>query len=190
MQLRNINNGLHVAGRRGIATLEFAMALPVLLLLMVAITWLGFSVIAQTEVLVEARNAAWKHRFENLSDKPLIFPLKVAIPGMPQYSQASDFVTETASKKVDVSPIFKLVPGPEAGHTVLAGSWDWRSMPLTDPPNWDLLGIAAMNGTAGGFQNLLSNLDGDHIVETLKQVAKEMLKKAIDEEMRRRINPS
>ena len=167
--------------RRGIATLEFAMALPVLLLLMVAITWLGFSVIGQSEVLVEARNAAWKRRFENLSDKPLVFPLKVTIPGMPQYSQASDFVTETASKKVDVSPIFKLAPGPKAGHTVLAGSWDWRAMPLTNPPNWDLLGIAAVNGTTGKFQNLLSQLDGDLLVETLKKVAKDALKQAIQD---------
>lgn len=179
MQTRNINRAFDTASHRGIATLEFVMALPVLLLLMVAITWLGFSVIGQTEVLVEARNLAWKRRFENVSNRPLIFPLKVTVPSMPVYSQASDFVTERASKKVDVSPIFKMVPGPTAGHTVLAGSWDWRAMPFTDPPNWDLLGIAAVNGTAGGFQNLLSELDGDRIVERLTQIAKDLLKQAI-----------
>src|SRR6476620_9827420 len=81
--------------RRAMATLEFVMALPVLLLLMVGITWLGFSVISRSEALIEARDKAWKKRFDNPKQKPLIFPTGVGAVKNPRYSQAGDYVTET-----------------------------------------------------------------------------------------------
>jgi hypothetical protein len=129
------------------------MALPVLLLLMVGITWLGFSVIGQTEVLVEARNKTWKRRFENASDKPLQFPV------LPTYDRKADFVSEKANKKVDVSPMFSRLPGPEAGHTVLAGSWDYRAMKFDKPPELELMVIAAAIGTAGNIASWKAQLD-------------------------------
>jgi hypothetical protein len=140
------------ATRRGIATLEFAMSLPILLLLMVAITWLGFSVIGQTEVLVQARNKAWKKRFDNKNDQPLHFPI------LPGYNQENDFVAETASKTIDVSPIFKVFPGPKAGCVVLAGSWDWRAMSLDKPPDLKLMATAAAIGWGGNVLNWMSEI--------------------------------
>jgi hypothetical protein len=126
------------------APLEFVMALPVLLLLMVAITWLGFSVIGQTEVLVKARNKTWQRRFENASDKPLYFPI---LKGL--YDEKADYVSEKATQRVDVSPMFSRLPGPEAGHTILAGSWDHRAMKFDKPPDLKLMAIAAAVGTFG-----------------------------------------
>ncbi len=140
------------ATRRGIATLEFAFALPTLLLLMVAITWLGFSVMGQTEVLIQARNEAWKKRFDNTADQPLHFPI------LPGYARDKDFVTETASKKVDVSPIFKLVPGPKASFTVLAGSWDYRALKLDEPPDLKLMATAAAIGWGGNLLDWMSQI--------------------------------
>jgi F0F1-type ATP synthase epsilon subunit len=145
--------------RRGIATLEFAMALPVLLLLMVAITWLGFSVIGQAEVLITARNNAWKQRFDDKAKRPLMFPSGVSVAKNPFYSTEADYVTEKADKKVDVSPIFNRVPGPEASHTILAGSWDHRAMPFDKPPEWKLMATAAASGTGGRLQTWLTNLN-------------------------------
>lgn len=147
----NTQNETH-AIRRGIATLEFAMALPILLLLMVGITWLGFSVIGQSEVLIEARNTTWKKRFENASDKPLYFPI------LPLYDQASDFVSQKASKTVNVSPIFKVIPGPEASHTILAGSWDHQAMELKEPPDLELMATAAAVGWGGTVLDFMSQI--------------------------------
>jgi len=142
------------ATRHGMAPLEFVMALPVLFLLMVAITWLGFSVIGQTEVLVEARNKAWKRRFEDASKKPLYFPILIGL-----YDEKSDYVTETASQRVDVSPIFNGVPGPRAGHTILAGSWDHIAMGFAEPPDLKLMAVAAAIGLAGNVLDAGASLD-------------------------------
>jgi hypothetical protein len=144
---------------RGIATLEFVMALPILLLLMVGITWLAFSVIGQAEVLVKARNDAWRERFKNLSDKPLIFPSGLGAVRNPLYSEEKDYVNKSVSKKIDVSPVFNGIAGPKASVMVLAGSWDHRAMDMNKPPNLKLYAIAAANAVTKDLQTKLSQLD-------------------------------
>jgi len=136
------------------ATLEFVMALPVLLLLMVGMTWLGFSVIGQTEVLVEARNKAWKRRFEDASRKPLYFPL---LQGL--YPEKADYVTERSTKRIRISPLFDPLPGPEASHAILAGSWDHTAMKFDAPPDLKLMGVAAGIGLFGNALNVGASLD-------------------------------
>jgi hypothetical protein len=145
--------------QQGIATLEFVMALPILLLLMVGITWLAFSVIGQAEVLVKARNDAWRERFKNLSNKPLIFPSGLGSVRNPAYSEESEYVSKSVSKKVDVSPVFDGVAGPKASATVLAGSWDHRAMDMNKPPNLKLYAIAAANAVTKDLQSKMSQLD-------------------------------
>lgn len=147
---------------RGMATLEFVMALPILLLLMVGIVWLGFYVIGQTEVLVESRNKAWKKRFENEKQVPLMFPTGIGDAQNPEYAGDADYVTEEATTTIDVSPIFSMVPGPKASNTILSGSWDHSAMPLKAPPDWDLIKYALVNSVTGKLQSaaaILSNLD-------------------------------
>jgi hypothetical protein len=140
--------------RAGIAPLEFVMALPVLLLLIVGITWLGFTMIAQTEVLIEARNKAWKRRFEDISKKPLYFPLLIGL-----YDEKKDYAHETATKKVNVSPLFNLARAPAAGHTILAGSWDHQAMSFKDPPDLKLMAVAAGIGLFGTGLDVAASLD-------------------------------
>src|SRR5690348_11409707 len=130
---------------RGIATLEFAMALPFILLLMVGITWLAFSVVGQAQVLVQARNDAWRDRFKNLADNPLMFPSGFGSARNPLYKEKNDYVSKTVSKKVNVSQVFDGVAGPSASVTVLAGSWDHNAMKLDSPPSLKLYGVAALN---------------------------------------------
>ena len=113
------------------ATLEFAMALPFILLFMVGITWLAYSVIGQSEVLVQARNDSWRERFKNLSDRPLVFPFGIDAVKNPLYPEDKDYVSKTVSKKVNISRIFDSAPGPKASVTVLAGSWDHPRSTLT-----------------------------------------------------------
>ncbi len=146
--------------RRGIATLEFAMALPTLLLLMVGITWLGFSVIGQSEVLIEAREKTWQERFDDKAKTPLVFPSGLKALKNPLYPAESDYVSETATKTIHVSPIFDKAAPPTASNTVLAGSWDHRAMPFTSFPDWKLMAVAGSSGTGGELQSFLNSIGG------------------------------
>src|SRR5206468_179540 len=113
--------------RRAVAPLEFVMALPLLFVLMLCILFEGFWLIGQAEVLITARNDTWKKRFDNASGEPLRFPVLDDPVSLGLYHQAADYVTEKATKKVDISPAFKSVADPNASHTILAGSWDYRA---------------------------------------------------------------
>lgn len=159
------------------ATLEFAMALPFLLLLMVGITWLAFSVIGQAQVLVQARNDAWRERFKNLADKPLMFPSGLGDVRNPLYSEKKDYVSKTVNKKVNVSQVFDGVAGPSASVTVLAGSWDHNAMKLNSPPSLKLYGVAAINSATKDLQTQMSQLDS--MINNMEQFAASAIAQAL-----------
>lgn len=151
--------------QQGIATLELVMCMPILLLLMVGIVWLGFSVVGQSEVTVEARHKAWQQRFETGSSKALNF-------------LDDDYVNEEASTEVRVSPLLDDVSGPESSHDVAQGTWDHRKLDLNQAPSWELYLTAALNAKTGGAQvayedarSMLRNLQQN----AAKQVAEEMM---------------
>jgi hypothetical protein len=147
--------------RRGMATFEFVMALPFLLLLIVAITWVGFTAIGQTEVMIEARNKAWEQRFKNAADNPLSIPIlpNHDLPILPKYNAEADYITEKVSKTVDISPMFKGVADPNGSHTILAGSWDYEAMPFNSPPDFKLMAKAAVFGTFSNVLDLAASAD-------------------------------
>jgi hypothetical protein len=121
--------------RRGIATLEFAMSLPVLLALFVTIVWLGASLIGQAEVSVAARHNTWKERSQVAqgSGNPLVFA-------------ADTPIKRNAETTVDISPIFAGMAPPKSNAAILGGSWDHRQINLNSQPNWDL--YAKVGGTS------------------------------------------
>lgn len=125
--------------RRGSATLEFVLSMPILLAIIVGIVWLGTSVIAQTEVTIKARHDSWVKRDEP-TGKALLF-LK------------DDVVSEKAEKKVDVSPLFDDVESPESSHQVMVSAWDHEKLPLEKAPNWKQYALAAINAKSGSLQN-------------------------------------
>jgi uncharacterized membrane protein YgcG len=143
-----------MSNRSGVATLEFVMALPLLFVLTICIMWEGFWLIGQAEVLITARNDAWKKRFDNAADSPLIFPVLETVS---LYNANKDFVTKKASTKVKISPAFDLIPGPESSHTILAGSWDHKAMPMNEPPDFGLMGKAAILGGLGSVLDLAAS---------------------------------
>lgn len=144
------SRGMH----RGVATLEFVMALPLLFVLMLCVMYVGFWGIGQTEVQVESRNKAWQRRFENAADKPLVFPI---LKGL--YNENADYVTEKANRRIRLSPALAGFPQPEASHTVLAGSWDHTAMGFKEPPHLKLMAIAAGIGLLGPALDKASLLD-------------------------------
>lgn len=140
--------------RRGIATLEFAMSLPVLLALFVTIVWLGASLVGQTEVTVAARHNAWKERTQVAqgSGNPLVFAADAPIQ-------------RDAETTVDISPIFAGMAPPKANAAILGGSWDHRQIDLNSSPNWDLYAKVGGSSASLTLDDLLgtvfnlSNLD-------------------------------
>lgn len=145
---------IHRNARRAVATLEFVMALPLLFVLMLCVMYVGFWGIGQAEVLVEARNKTWQRRFENAADKPLVFPI---LKGL--YNQDADYVTEKASRRITLSPVFARFPQPEAAHTILAGSWDHVAMEFKEPPHLKLMAVAAGIGLLGPALDKATLLD-------------------------------
>ena len=141
--------------RTGTATLELVLSMPILLALIIGIFWLGSSVIAQTEVTVEARHKTWSKR-NNPTGTGLLF-LK------------DDTVTDKATEKVNVSPLFDEADSPESSHIVMAGPWDFEKLPLDNAPNWKQYLTAAVNAKTGGLQN--GYVDGSNKLTQFKSQA-------------------
>ena len=156
----------------GIATLELVMCMPVLLVMMVGIVWLGFSVVGQSQVAIEARNAAWKKRFDDNS-QPLNFI-------------AEDYyVTEDATTEISVSPLLDDVAPPESSHDVANGTWDHDNVDLNRAPSWQLYLTAALNAQTAGLQVVytdlrntvteMQNLGRQLVVQQIQNLIKEFL---------------
>ena len=124
--------------RKGVATLEFALCLPILLAIVVGVIWLGTSVIAQTEVTIEARHKAWSKRDASAGTALLFL--------------RDDIASDQASKTVEVSPVFDDGESPESKHDVMQAAWDHRQMPLKSAPSWKEFAKAAANAKTGGLQ--------------------------------------
>jgi hypothetical protein len=142
--------------RRGVATLEFVMSMPVVLTMFALLMWLGLSVIGQSEVTVQARHKAWKQRFDDKSRQPLIFPTAEGFYELPK-----DFAAGEATKNINAAPIFSRMPKPQSTMTVLGGSWDYRALPLDKAPHWKQHAIVLANSYTGTLQSLIGQLGGD-----------------------------
>ena len=141
--------------RNGAATLELVLCMPILLALMVGIVWLGTSVIAQTEVTIEARHKTWSKR-DDPTGTALLF-LK------------DDVVSDDATQEVEVSPIFDDVESPESSHDVMASVWDHEKLPLDKAPNWKQYAVAAVNAKSAPLQN--KYVDGRNKLNQFKSEA-------------------
>ncbi len=124
---------------RGVATLELVLCLPILLALIVGVVWLGNSVIAQTDVTVEARHKTWSQRGQ--ADTTALLFLK------------DDIVSEDATQEVKVSPLFDDTESPESSHDVMGAAWDYEQLALDKAPNWKQYALAAANAKTGSIQN-------------------------------------
>lgn len=155
----------------GIATLELVLTLPLVLALIVAMVWLGFSLVGQVEVTVAARHSAWGERFGKWS------------------GQAFDFNEENLhevqeSQSVSVTPVLSAKAGPESKHTVEQGNWDHRNVNFQSTPNLKLIGQLLLAAKAVGviaeFDDLRESLGelqsaGDAALgEALRDIAKEL----------------
>jgi len=136
--------------RRGVATLEFAMTLPILMIVMVTVIWFGVAMFKQADVTVQARNQAWRARYKNP-------------PGTPFRFRQASLVNGSAKREVGVSPLFNGFGAANSRHSVMAGAWDHRQVGYQfgeRHPNWQLmtrLGEAVVRGRIGDAVRSLKN---------------------------------
>jgi hypothetical protein len=117
-------------GRRGAVPLEFAMALPLLLMVLFIILGMGSHMITWGETAIANRNAVWRQRADADGTRPLHFEDLGLLTGADQ--QAGDWNMFAA-----------LLPAASTHHAVLGGAWDHRDLPLDRPPHWQLYAEAA-----------------------------------------------
>lgn len=151
---------------RGIATLELVMALPVILTLLVALVWLGFAVIGQAEVTVEARYKAWSQRFEPWSQSTFAF-------------SADQQASGDATTAVEVSPLLDGFGDPQSQHTIEQANWDHRSVEFRAVPNWKLY---AEVGLASKREGLIARYeDARSTVDQLQNIGVDALQSALED---------
>ncbi len=140
--------------RSGTASLELTMCMPLLFAMMMLVLWQGRTMVGFSDATIEARHAAWQQRFERPPGTPLVF-LRGEILEDAELVE-DDVVTGRVGKRFTISPVVDWLPSPEAKFRLVAGSWDYRQLPLDDLPNWKIHGLMAISAKLGGFQNLVS----------------------------------
>lgn len=125
--------------RKGIATLELVMCLPILLSLLALIIQVGASMGKQAEVIARARHDAWGKRFNQTTGEPLVF------------KAGSGEVSATTTDNVAISPIFSAFPQLKSTDAVLAGSWDHRQIT-------DMNKLINSERMGGALKNMPGNL--------------------------------
>jgi hypothetical protein len=164
-----------LAPRKAIATLELVMSLPILLVMTVCLVWLGYSLIGQARVNVQARHLAWQQRFQDSSDS--VFDFTVG-------QQA----TEAASESISVTPLLSSESGPESSQTIERGSWDHRTIELTSVPNWQAHIDLSTAAAKAGIQSMVDDLRAQF--EPLEDLGSDALQEALAEYTRDLLNPS
>jgi hypothetical protein len=140
--------------------------------MLVALIWLGFSVIGQTEVTVEARHDAWSQRFERWNQTPFAF-------------SQDQSVTGDATTTVEVSPLLDGFGNPESSHIVAQANWDHRSVEFRSIPNWRLYvdtavaarreGLLSQYEDARAAMAPLESIGSTALADALRQAAEEMI---------------
>jgi hypothetical protein len=150
--------------RRGVATVEVVMCLPVLVGLFACILQVGATVSAEAEVVAEARHLAWAQREGSVGAVPFEFETPNPVDG-------------SAHRSARVSPIFRGFPEPRSRHTVLAGAWDDRQVNLGRQPNWELDAKLVPEGKVMQVQNASSDL------QLFKSLGEKALQSFFDNEL-------
>lgn len=131
-----------VGSRGGLATLEMALVLPLLALVMAVFFLIGRSGLARLHTTLEARQKAWRQRHGASPTGSL------AIRPSPQ-----DLVRGEAEQAVKGPTVAGIAPPTaRSRHAVLGGALDFHDIPLDHPPELDF--ARTMAGTEGGAFDL------------------------------------
>lgn len=111
---------------RGVASLEFVLVFPLLLMLASMIIWTAAAVTAKNRAIVEARAQAWSARHDAGIGRPFDF-------------QELGLVRREREQTSNFRPPFLRASTPKAraSHLVLGGVWDHQDVKLQKTPDWD-----------------------------------------------------
>lgn len=131
--------------RRGLASLEYAMALPILLIIFAAILSTAYIGLGREHAGVEVRYKAWKDREQQHTGKPLFF--------FPQ-DQA---LVVTKQRDVKIYFTTRTIAAP-ASLALLGGCWDYKDLdPGKDMAKTTTLMIASQGASAVGDVSYIIN---------------------------------
>lgn len=138
-------------GARGLASLELVLALPLLLMLLAVVFFLGDGMIKANQTVVAARADAWSQRGSRPSADPFAFT---------RSSTERSLVNGAAEETIRSNAAIGLLSEATAEHTVMSGAWDYRDIDLNRPPSYAVYAKVASSGvvsTASMANQLLSN---------------------------------
>jgi len=131
--------------RRGLASLEFVLAFPIMLLFASAVLWVGRAGIARTKAAVESRNQVWASRPN----------------ARPTDALSANWGVGNGAQSKTVSKTYKgwfsgaANPPAKSKHTLFAGTWDHRSLPFEPKrglmtPHLSVMGKIGTGANIGG----------------------------------------
>jgi hypothetical protein len=121
--------------RRGIACLEFVMALPLLLILVTCIIAGAYVARNRLTVSLLVRQEAWKDRHGPPPPRSLGLPVVSGIGLLAGRATDSGLVFRELSGTVRLPSVLRRADHTATfRHAVLGGSWDYRDIPLESKP--------------------------------------------------------
>lgn len=133
--------------RRGLASLEFVLAFPIMLLFASAVLWVGGAGIAKTKAAVDSRNQTWASRPS----------------AQPTDALSVNWGPSNGARTKTVSKNFKGWTGggkknATSKHTVFAGAWDHRNLKF-EPKRGLMTPHLSIMGKIGTGANLGSGVE-------------------------------
>lgn len=148
--------------RRGIASLEFVMSFPILVLLIAMLYTVYIATALKSQLTMEVRHKAWLVRSAPVKNKSLPFGITKA------HSSGESKVELTRKVKVYRNWYPNVPREIKWGNVVLTGSWDHRQVKFSDgfvsTPHFGVLsqmvaaqgGVNASAGDIGGLGNIFN----------------------------------
>ena len=147
------------ANRSGIATIEFVMCFPVLVIMVAMIYTMGTAVLTQSQVTMNVRKEAWGLRTNPQNQRPF---------GIAQAHTSGRETSEKTKLFRRYTNLFPQIPRRSyATNVLLTGSWDYRQVSFEKPgfsPIYPHLGVLTQMvsqgnvNTGGASVSSLSNL--------------------------------
>lgn len=120
--------------RRAVASLEMVMVLVPLILMFVALLWIGLVSIRGEQVASQARFDAWSRR-----DDTAAAPLKFS-------NHTQGRIERRVSNPVKMSWLVDALITPRSRHVVVGGAWNDPHLKLERVPNWSLAATTLQEG--------------------------------------------
>lgn len=158
MHIRRTSHPLIAAnGRRGMASVEIVLSMPLIMMMAALIYFLGDLNLKRADVLVRSRNDAWQARTQKGTPEVDPFPDQkkedslFVKPDSPTDGR-QQFTDRTIKKPQSLYLIHTPLVTLAADHTVLGGSWDFHDLKACSKSSTDSDLVADKYVVADAFQ--------------------------------------